>query len=77
MTASANQGDKAMTITVERVFRPADLPAWIHRLQEPDRGDVIDRARRDLAFRCECYDAHENTAMQGQLLRETRRLMDA
>lgn len=69
--------DAMVQAEVERIFKPADLPIWVHQLQEPDRGDVIDRARRDLAFRCNVYDAWENQAMQEQLVRETRRLMDA
>ncbi len=69
--------DAMVQAEVERVFNPADLPLWVHRLAEPDRGDVIDRARRDLAFRCNCFDAWENEAMQRRLIDETRRLMDA
>ena len=67
--------DAMVQAEFERVFNPANLPVWVHRLAEPDRGDVIDRASRDLGFRCHCFDAWENEPMQRRLVSETRRLM--
>lgn len=40
----------------------ADLSAWVHRLEEPDRRIVVERARREPEFRRRLFSARRTAA---------------
>jgi hypothetical protein len=50
------------SVTIPTEFNPADLPDWAKNQPE-----VVERAARDLAFRCDVYDASQGRPGDAQV----------